>query len=410
MLPAVLKHRHFRNLFWGQAVSQFGDAFYFTFFLFMADKLTGDPSFVGWVMAVQAIPALIFSPIAGWVADHWDRKAVMWVTDVMSAAVMLAFAIYASNEPNLTKWSLLLAAALMSALKVFFAPAKAATIPRIVPSKDLLKANSLSASVQYSMPVIGLALSAPILTLLEKTAGQAFFASAMIVNGLTFLVSAFFLFLLPKIQADQKESTHSFGRELAEGVRYIHHQPALRMIAILTFLFSLAISPFMLVHVNANRIWFGGEYWSLASFEIAFAAPMLVMAILMPRLGIRRPGIAQIIGLSACGPLVALMGLTPIFWPYLLWNLLCGFLVPLGMIPVQTHVQQTVPDHTMGRVQSVLMMSDAVVAPVSNVLAGIVLAWVGPGQMFVILGVSLTLAGLVGLTSKPFLAMRTPDG
>ena len=56
---SVLRHRGFRNLWLGQAISQFGDACYYVIFMFMAQKLSGSAEVVGFVGAIEMLPFLL---------------------------------------------------------------------------------------------------------------------------------------------------------------------------------------------------------------------------------------------------------------------------------------------------------------------------------------------------------------
>lgn len=81
----TLKRRGFRNLWLGQTVSQFGDAVYALVFIFMADRITKDPAFVGIVAAMAGLPFLLFGPLAGYLADRFDRKVIMVSCEASSA-------------------------------------------------------------------------------------------------------------------------------------------------------------------------------------------------------------------------------------------------------------------------------------------------------------------------------------
>lgn len=95
MLPGgrLLRHAGFRNLFWGQVVSQLGDAFYFLVFMFVIDRETKSPLFVGIVMAAQALPYLLLAPAAGVAADRFDRRRILFGLDMAAAALMGGLAV-----------------------------------------------------------------------------------------------------------------------------------------------------------------------------------------------------------------------------------------------------------------------------------------------------------------------------
>src|SRR5262249_9673205 len=156
----------FRRLWIGQAVSQFGDAFYGLLFLFMVDRLTGSPALVGVVGALEALPFLCFSPLAGVLADRLGRRELMLCTGPCRAGVLLALGgfLLVHTRPPLVL--LLVTPFLLSLINVFFAPAKSAAIPSLVPTDRLMEANALSTATQSLMPLLGLGLSGSVLGLL----------------------------------------------------------------------------------------------------------------------------------------------------------------------------------------------------------------------------------------------------
>src|SRR5690242_13155186 len=135
MLPGTraLRIRDFRNLWLGQTVSQFGDAVYGLLFLFMTDKITKRPELVGIVAAMTALPFLLFSPVAGVLADRIDRRRIMLFSDFSSAAILGGYAVllWFTREPPV--WTLFVTPFLLSTVNAFFMPARGAAVPSVVP-------------------------------------------------------------------------------------------------------------------------------------------------------------------------------------------------------------------------------------------------------------------------------------
>lgn len=391
----ILRVRPFRMLWIGQAVSQFGDALYFFVFLYMVDRLTKDPTQVGLVMAIQAIPMLLLSPYAGTLADRMDRRKIMIASDVASLAVMALLGVVILLNPNPPIRVIFVAAFLLSLVNVFFLPAKSASIPRLVPPERLLEANSLSQATQTLMPLIGLSLSAGVLAGLDKIFPNFFFLSAIAINGITFAVSAAFLTKLPSIIPDRGELGvlhDSHWQMTLEGLRYAKEDLLIRTVTILGFLLNFFIGPFMLVYVAVNREWFGGEFWTLAVVECSFAGVMLVTSLFLGTRHVRYPTRLAIIGLIQIGVFLFLMGVSRNYALFVLWNLLCGIGVPL-QIPLNTYLQKITPDAMRGRVMSLLAMVSSVAIPLSAAAGGLVLHEVGAGIMFYIMGLGFIFTG-----------------
>ena len=81
-------------LLWsGQSVSYFGDAFFNLAVMWVVWSETQSTLQTAIIQAVWHIPDIIFAPLAGVLADRWDRKAIMVTTNVGAAAVVGAVAL-----------------------------------------------------------------------------------------------------------------------------------------------------------------------------------------------------------------------------------------------------------------------------------------------------------------------------
>lgn len=407
----VLKIENFRRLWLGQAISQFGDSLYALLFLFMVDQITNSPAMVGYVGALEALPFILLAPYAGVIADRIDRRKVMLFSDLASAGILLTFTVLLVFNPKPPVALIFSVALLLSLVNVFFMPAKSAAIPALVPADRLMEANALSSATQSMMPMLGLALSGSVLGLLYKLYPNAFFPTAALLNGLSFLWSAYHVARLPRLlpqrEADYIEK-HPV-QEALDGFRLVRSNHVLWMVLLLNLLMHLFISPFMVAFVAVNRQWFGGQFGTLASFEASFLAVMVVTSLAIGKRKFVRPGMTYIIGSAVIGLFVAAMAYSQTYWAFFTWNALCGIALPFISIPLTTYVQRSVPDAYMGRVNSAMMMVSRAVTPLSMGLAGIFLEKMGLVNMFLVMGLGMCAAALIGLFDPKFRDARMPE-
>lgn len=404
----ALANKGFRDLFVGQAVSQFGDALYALVFLYMVNELTGDAAMVGYVGAIQALPYLLFGAYAGVVADRHSRRGVMLFSDVASVVVLLAFGLVVWLDPTPAVWIVMVAAFLVNSVNAFFAPAKSAAIPALVPAGQLMEANSLSAATQSFMPMIGLAFSASVLGVLERVAGAWFFTTAILTNALTFGFSASRIARLPRLIPDRQETERHALADLVNGLRFIGTLHVLKVALALGVGLNLVVSPFMVAYVVANERWMKGDYMTLAYLELGFFAAMLVASLWVGRLPIRRPGISYVYGLGVVGLAVAAMAFSPNFWLFLLWNVVAGLALPFATLPLNTYMQLIVPDAYRGRVASVSAMAAMVATPAGMGMAGLLMEWFGLANLFLGMGLAMALIAAIGLLDRPFREATLP--
>lgn len=409
----LLRIKPFRNLWLGQTISQLGDALYYLVFLFMVDKLTGDPKMVALSGIMQTLPFLLLAPYAGVVADRADRKGIMLRADLLSALVLFAFGLLVLLDTTPAPWVLIATGTLLSCINVFFAPAKSAAIPQLAPPEMLMTANALSMATQNLMPMLGVALSGTVLALLYAVSPAWFFLSAIGLNSLSFLVSALFIRQLPElVPAKQKAHAGEGNRSLKdaiEGLKYLRDHKALWTLLWVGLLVQMAISPFMVVYVQVNSEWFGGGYGTLALCETSFFVGVVLCSVFMERLPIHRPGIAYIWSLFIIGITVAFMAVSHAPAPFAFWNLMAGLAYPFAQIPMTTYVQRTVPENFQGRVNAVIGMASIGIQPVGIGVGGILLSLIGPEGMLMVMGIGMALAALVGLASREFRAARMDD-
>ena len=402
----LFRVRPFRDLWIGQTVSQLGDSFYFLIFLFMVDRITGSAAMVGAAGVAQALPFLLLSPYAGVVADRADRRRILLGADVFSALVLLAFGVLVWFEPTPPAWTLIGAGAALSTINVFFAPAKSAAVPQIVPPALLTQANALSLATQNLMPMIGIAVSGTVLAALYALSPRWFFLSAIGLNALSFLVSAAFVRRLPPLVPERENAEYTkSGRtleDLRHGLAYLKSEQVLWTMLLLNLPVQLAIAPFMLVYVRVNREWFGGGFGTLALCEVSFFAGVVLCSLFIERLNVRRPGLAFVGGMAVIGVTVVFMAVARTAPLFALWNFAAGLAFPFAQIPMTTYVQQRVPEALQGRANSVLAMAGSGMQPVGIGLGGLLLALIGPAWLLAGMGAGMALAALGGLLSRPF--------
>ena len=185
----VLANRPLTKLLGGEFVSAIGDWLYIVALLVIIYQATGDPLILGVFGAARVIPYVLLSIPAGMLADRFDRRMILLVTDLARGACMLGMAwLVATNGPIPALIGLSILAACFSS---FFYPALGAYIPNLVTDeRQLGPANSAWASLDNLGFIVG-----PVIGGLLLAAGGATFA--FLINAATFVVIAAVLWSLP---------------------------------------------------------------------------------------------------------------------------------------------------------------------------------------------------------------------
>ena len=401
MIPGAntLRIPAFRNLFIGQSISLLGDSLYYLVIFYMAGKAANNADWaVGLVGAAQALPFLLSGPFGGQMADRMDRRKIMLWADLLSAIITGILAITAIWYPIPNIWVIGATGFLLSTVNSVFMPARSAAIPRLVPEDELMSANGLIMTTQQLVQMAGIAVSAFALGAIEKIAPNLFLTLAAGLNALTFLGSAYYIYLLPAIvpKKEEVEEQHIL-RDIGDGLKAVWKNPFTQVVLPVALLFQLSISGFFVIYVSVNVKWFGGHYSNLAWIEFSFMVVLAVTSVLMGLFKIRKVGWSYAIAIIGIGVLVGIMGLWKNYWIFLILNALCGLFVPFAWLPVTTYLQSAFPDNLRGRVSSVFNMVHGSMQPVSMAVVGPLITGVGITNVFYLMGIGMTAAGVGAL-------------
>ena len=226
----------FRRLWIALTLSSLGDWLSLLALSFLANKLggaSGGAYAVSGVWLTSLLPALLFGPLAGAVADKFDRRMNMIIGDVIRAALYLSIPINLSvGFANQLTW-MYLVQFLASSASLFWTPAKDASIPNLVPPDKLEQANQLSLFTTYgTAPIAGLVFS--LLAVVSSHISHYFSTNqvnlALYFNAVTFMVSALTIFMLRELRRrpSSATSTPSVLKSIWEGWKYLGHTRVVR--------------------------------------------------------------------------------------------------------------------------------------------------------------------------------------
>jgi len=151
----VRGNANFRNLWLGQIISLLGDWFNLIASAALVGMLTQSGLAIGSLFVVRMLAPFLISPIAGVVADRYNRKHILIAADLVRAATVFGFLLV--REPG-DVWLLYALTAVQLALSGFFFPARNAILPDITTQDELGAANALSSATWSVMLALGAAL------------------------------------------------------------------------------------------------------------------------------------------------------------------------------------------------------------------------------------------------------------
>jgi MFS family permease len=380
--------------------------------MFVIKRIFDDNAMIGYVGALEAVPYLLFGTVAGAIADRIDRKAIMLWAEILCTAIMFAYLLFlVTLHGTPPKWIFYVVGFTMSTVRVFFFPAKNASIPRLVPTDKLFAANALSAGTDQFGWLIGNVLMVSLGLVADKVGLMPFLKILVLTNGISFLISVFCIATLPKIEIlreEHHEDQHLFT-DVKEGIAYAKRDRVIGLSLLTTFGLGLFMSPFFVVYLATNEQWFGNKAAPLAFIETCFIIGMLSMSFIIPRLKIKKAGIAYSLGLTIAGISILLMGGSRFFGLYCLWNLICGFAIGGVDVPMRTYQQLKVPDEYRGRIMSLGQLIWMSVQPLGMALGGQLLILLGIVKMHVFMGAGFAITGAAPMLDREFRDATIPD-
>jgi MFS family permease len=211
----VRGNANFRKLWIGQIISLLGDWFNLIASASLVALLTESGFAVGSLFVIRLLAPFVTSPIAGVVADYFNRKRVLILCDILRAVVVLGFLLVRTPEQV---WLLYTLTAAQLAVSGFFYPARTALLPDLVSKSELGTANALSSSTWSVMLAVGAALGGLV-------SGFLGIHWAFLIDSLTFLLSALVIVRIraPRVsRVDQPMQTLGDGiRQYLEGISYL---------------------------------------------------------------------------------------------------------------------------------------------------------------------------------------------
>jgi dTMP kinase len=232
----VLAIPAFRKLWNSMLFSSLGDWLGLLATTAMAQQLS-DGSYatanfaIAGVFIARLLPAVFLGPIAGVIADRFDRRRLMFNVDIMRAALYISIPIV-----NTYFW-LYTAMILVECLTLFWSPAKEASVPNLVPRDKLESANQVSLLAAYgTAPIAAILFS--ILTLLSSAiaAISPLIPSnsidiALYINAISFLFAAWTVFgikEIPKGAAARSDNSSNVGQSLIQGWKAVSESKIIR--------------------------------------------------------------------------------------------------------------------------------------------------------------------------------------
>jgi MFS family permease len=391
--------RNFRLLFAGQLVSQCGTWMQTIALGWLVLHLSHNSGFaIGFAIALQFIPTLLFGVWGGVIADRFDKRTVLLCTQVAMAAVAVLLAVVdLTNVVEL--WMLYVIVFGFGMALAVDNPTRQSFVPELVPPAELPNAIGLSSAIFQVARILGPALGGVLIVAVGT--GVCFVLNAV---SFVFIIAALLMMRTSELHRDAP-----LGREkgqVRDGLRYVWHTPELRSTLLLTLIVgTFAINSPVVLPLLA-KITFHGNAEVYSWMTIAMGAGAVVGALFVANRAHARGGLLFTTGL-AFGVSMCIASFAPSLGLFIALLLVVGA-GQISFLATCNSLLQLRSDPVMrGRVMAVYTITLLGSTPIGGPTVGWVSEQFGPRWGFALGGIA-TIVGVLAFGTA-FVRARRRD-
>lgn len=324
--------------------------------------LTRSEFLLGMVGFVQGLP-MLFAPVGGALADRWNRRQILLITQSLFALSALTLAVL--TYTGLVRYEYILALVLLNGIVLAVdLPTRQSLVAYLVPREDLANGIALNAAAFHTARILGPALGG----LLLEWAGPAL---CFFINALSFGAILLALATIRVQSATDGQAHRSLIQSLREGIEFVRERRGLLLLWLNVLVLSMFGLPYLvLLPVFAEEVLQIGKTGLGQLYTFAGIGSLLGL-LLTARLGGEVPR-GWLIIIAANGFAWSVLGFSMVSHPWLAKGLilLAGMFGIMQLVSTNTALQTAAPDHLRGRVVSLHTWAINAPAPFASLMIG----------------------------------------
>ncbi len=391
----LYRNRNYNVLWTGQLFSELAAEVMVVAFPLLILAMSGSPLQMGLASSVIAAASMIAVVPAGVMADRWDRRKIMLVSQGVRAVAVLSLVVALAMDAY--SFPLLLVVAAIEGLAgSVFDPAEHAALPQVVHSSQLSAAVARNTARPYVATLIG-----PVVAGLLFTVHPA---NPFVANAAMLVISTIALLFvrLPRRTAEEAEDDGPVAGDVAAGFRWLFAHRVIRTTLVWIAVSNLVFSALLVIVLAMS-----GEE-DVAAGEIGlmmtcFGVGGLLGASVASRLHAALPAPVIVIGFSwVLAAATAALSVVPSGLPFGVLLGVAALLAPVANTTALTYQMTVTPDELRGRLSGVVGLSSGVAGALGPLAGGVLMTVVGGRSGLVACAVALAVIAL-GSTLSPTL-------
>ena len=345
-LSPLKKYRDFRLIFTAGLFSYFGSMITFVALPFQVKELTNSFWAVGLIGIVEIIPLTIFGLYGGVLADHVDRKKMIWLTEFGTLIATLILFFNARRE-NPSVILIFVIAAIFAALSGLKRPSQEAILPRLVSHDDLPSASALMSLRWQFGGIVGPSVGGLLVASYGASAGY-------LVDCLTFAISLSLLAQIKSVPPLIARTAPSI-QSLVEGLRYAFSRKDLLGTYFVDLAAMFLAMPMALFPFWADEI---GAPWALGLFYSSITAGAVIVTVFSGWMRhYPKHGRAVVFGALGWGVAIAVAGTSNSLLVVITCLVIAGAFDQVSALFRGFIWNQSIPDELRGRLAGIEMLS-----------------------------------------------------
>lgn len=400
-LFSALTVRNFRVYATGSLISHIGTWMQNTAQAWLVLILTESGTLLGITLGLQLLPTLIFSPLAGVLADRFDKRRVLIISQVMMAVPSALLGVLAITQMVEVAHVMVLTF-MFGVARAFEAPARQAFVPEMVPAQHLGNAVGLNSASFNSGRLIGPAIAGIVIGAFGG--GIAVTGWVIMMNALSYFASILALKVLDTETLTPSKPAGSRTRAIRAGVAYVRSRPDFVLaLTVVFFVGAFGMNFQITTALMATSVFGHGatEFGLLGTIMAVGSITGALIAGIRPRPRLRFIVIAAL-NFSA---LQILSGIMPSYAMYAAVLPFIGLTILIMATTTNTLIQMTADEDMRGRVAALYVMVFLGSVPFGAPVIGWVAEVFGAREALVFSG-SMAALGVVAASSWYVLASR----
>jgi MFS family permease len=384
----ALRHRNFQLFFSGQMISLTGTWMQNIAQDWLVYRLTGSSLLLGTVAFMNLIPVLILAPVAGIVADRFNRHRIVILTQSLAMVLGLILAVLTLSG-LIRVWEIMVLTTLLGTVIAFDIPARQAFLMDMVGREDLFNAIALNSSMFNAARIIGPAIAGALVAWIGE--GWCFFA-----NGVSYGAVIAGLAMMQLGPHTSHLPAGSAFEHIREGFRFARRTAPVYSLLLMVGMVSLVAMPYtVLMPIFAAGVLHGGARGLGLLMGATGLGALLGSLTLASKRDVRGLGRwVWIAGVTFGGSLI-LFSFSRHFWLSFALLVPAGFGMMVQMGATNTLLQVMSPDHLRGRVMALYSMMFIGMAPIGALLGGAAAAKIGAPWTIGIGGSACLIGGIL---------------